>query len=1486
VAGEDEDYGSASVRIVLDDADAVADARDLGLRIRRALDRATRDIGERIQDNIQRGLRDVSVAVQVTPDMSQLRDRIERAAFAATAGTELRVPVVPDLDDFVTRIRALLAGEEFEVRVIPDLTDFDARIRAHSAPTVTVDVDFDTDALTRALGNMGAVAGRVGGAILGALRIGALGIAAAGAASGIAQLTAALAPAAGLLAALPAVVLGFQAALGALRLALSGVGDAFKAALTEDAEAFEESLEGLSPKAQAAAREVRALRPAFEELKESVQDGFFAQIEGEITRTANALAGPLKTGLTGISTAWGVAARNALGYVQGSQGVSNVQSVMRAAQAATEGFSQTTNRLTAGLLQLAAVVSDRFGGELAGGIENLGQRFGTWLQQIAQGGQAVAWVDGAITTLAQLGDIAGNVQDIFAGMFRAGNDAGAGVLTNLQQITQAVSDFVNSTQGQDALGNIFGTIGQVAAQLGPIISALLTNLGGIAPALAPIFQQLGPVIVQTINQLGAAAQGALPQLAVVFQQLGLAALSLGPALPPVAEAAAALARSFADLVVALAPAAALLAQLLAPIVNYAAPVLAAAAATLLLVKAVRAAQAILLVLQGAWLALNAAFVASPIGVIVVAVIGLVTAIYLLYQRFDAVRGVVDAAGRALRDGFLAAVGFVRTAAGQIADFFVGAFQSAQSAISTGVDAVVGFFTSLPGRITSGLSSLGSTIGQFFVGAFEVARAGLATATQAVVDFFLALPGRILAALAALPGLLLNAFTSAVAYVIIGLLTVVAGIVFVFTELPGRIYNALLGLGALLISAFLAGTNAVTSTVSGWISATVGWFRALPGRIAGALSSLGSALLRNFISAFNSARSAVSGWISSTVGFFRTLPGRIAGALASLGSALLRNFTSAFNSARGRITSFISTTVGFFRGLPGRVASALAALPGRIAGVFTSAASRARSAVSGLISGVVSLFRGLPGAILNAIGNIGGQIMAKVKSGIPSSVRKYLPFAKGGIVYGPTHALIGEAGPEVVIPLTNPKRAAQLAQQSGLLGILASQTRTLAATATAATTSSGASVGGAVSTLRTLLAGIGQLLDGVGANVVQGMVDGIRDNADMVATAAGEMADTAAVAARDTLEIHSPSRVFAKIGRDVGRGFIQGLTGTASQIKATTEKLVKDIQNAFAGKKTRLDDQLVAMLDAGNKRLQKLAAERDALAKRIADARKFAADTTAQALQAFSLQNLTQGQSRITARTLTAGLESAVERVRTFTAQINRLARRGLRKDLLQQIVGLGPEQGAELAAALNSATSDQLKRINSLQGQLAKASGTLGTSSADILFDAGKQAGRGFLTGLQAQRKSIERLMLDIAKGMQAAIRSALDINSPSRVMRRLGDYTGLGLQLGLVDRIAGIMRTSTAAARAVVDAVSSQFDLLPGRVSSSLAGVGDLGADVVPLTRAQRVRQAGAGGGTATGGGRTVIQNNHFEIREVGNGQVTAHRVVARLVHAAGVTG
>ncbi|MER6367453.1 hypothetical protein ABT255_03570 [Streptomyces mirabilis] len=1478
MAGDDVDFGSAHITIDINDGNADSESRAAGIRIQRALLRATRNIGDQMRRQIQRGLAAAAVTVRVEPDLS----RFDAQLLAGLRSLDsIDIPVAPGVTGFVERLRALLAGVEIPIRVVPDLSDFDARIRAHNAPDVRVNANVNVDAnrLTRALSGVAGIAGRVGGALGGLLKLGAIGIAATGAAAGVAKFAAALAPAAGIIAAAPAAILGFQAALGALKLALSGVSDAFQAALTGDSKAFEKSLKNLSPKAQAAAREVRALKPAFDSLRNSVQDAFFAKIEGQITGTAKALQGPLKSGLTSISAAWGAAARGALGYLKGAQGVANVKSILGGTSQAVTGLSQTTNKLTAGLLQAAAVISQKYGGQLGSLVSNLGQRFGTFLQNASQGGDVVRWVDNALTVFGQLGGVLQNIGSILQGVFSAASGAGGGVLANIQQITKAFAEFVNSASGQTAVSNIFGTVAQIAAQLGPILSALVAQLGQIAPALAPVFVALGPALVSLITSLGPALAAIAPSLQVVARALADGLGQIGPSLAPLGQAIATTVQALAPLLPLAGQLVAVLAQLLAPALQAVAvalaPVISALVGALLPILP-PLAQAFGQVLQAlvplaaalgqalgqalaavAPLLTSLAQVASQVVAAIVPLISalvgallpvlppLVAALSAVLQALIPILPPIAQLVAALAPLIILIVRLLAPLVQITAAFaswltinavvpIIQGVVTVLAGLVTAVAAVVGFIAQLPGLIVQGLSALGSLLATFFTNLFTTIGTFVTTGFQTVVGFFTQLPGLILAGLQALPGLLLNLFTSAVAGLAIAVLTAIAGVVFIFTELPGRIGSALVSLGSTLLQAFVSGFNTATAAISSFISSALAFFSALPGQVAGALAAL---------------------------------PGRVSGFFRSAGS-----------SALGTARSFGSSVVSFFSGLPGRIGSALSGLGSRIAGVFSRAAGSAKSAVSGLISGIVSLFSGLPGKILAAVGNIGSQIISKIKSGIPSSVRKYLPFAKGGIVYGPTHALIGEAGPEVVIPLTKPKRAAQLAAQSGLLGILGlTQARTLAA----ASTSGNSAANSAVSSLRAALSGIANLLDSVGVNVVQGMVDGIRANIGLVVAAAQDMAGSAVTAAETTLGIASPSKVFAKIGVDTGRGFIQGLTSTAAKIKATTEKLAKDIIAAFAGKKTRLDDRLVALVDAGNKRLTSLAAQRDALAQRIADAQKFAADTTKAALDAFSLQNLTQGADNVTAKSITAGLEAAVNRVKTFSAQLNDLAKRGLSKDLLQQIIGLGPDQGAQIAAALSSSTKDSLKRINSLQAQLTKASGTLGTTSADVLFDAGKQAGAGFLAGLKDQRKSIEKLMLDIAKGMQAAIRTALRINSPSRVMMRIGDMTGAGLQIGLVKRIAALYAAARSAARAMVRGLSSQM--------SGMADVApDLGGgSVVPLTRSQRLRQAAASttpGSPRSGG--DVVHNHHWEIREVGNAHVTATRVLNRFVLAAGVTG
>jgi hypothetical protein len=91
------------------------------------------------------------------------------------------------------------------------------------------------------------------------------------------------------------------------------------------------------------------------------------------------------------------------------------------------------------------------------------------------------------------------------------------------------------------------------------------------------------------------------------------------------------------------------------------------------------------------------------------------------------------------------------------------------------------------------------------------------------------------------------------------------------------------------------------------------------------------------------------------------------------------------------------------------------------------------------------------------GSLADKVVSSLKSGMNSVIRKinsgisdiwFLPghapslptFATGAFLTRPTLGLVAEAGPEVIIPLSDPARAMSLAQQSGLLNLLASQTK--------------------------------------------------------------------------------------------------------------------------------------------------------------------------------------------------------------------------------------------------------------------------------------------------------------------------------------------------------------------------------------------------------------------------------------------------------------
>ncbi|MEU7911310.1 phage tail protein [Microbispora bryophytorum] len=376
-------------------------------------------------------------------------------------------------------------------------------------------LDIDAGGLAKSAGQMGVQFTAA------ALKAATMAAAMASAAQSAIGLVAALAPAGGIVAALPGAVALGVGAFATLKLALSGVGDAFKAALGDDPKKFAESLQGLSPAAQAAARDLHAVKPTLDGLKSAVQDAFFGPLAGQISAVTSALVGPLREGMSGVASEFGNAGVQVAQFLASAQTASAVSAIFAALRSAVAAIQPAIQPVLAGFRDIA-VVGAEFSSGLVPGITSAAQRFGEFLSNAASSGQALSWMQGAMDVFRQLGSVAGDVVGIIKSVFSAMQTGGSNALGVIGQLLGKVNEFLASAQGQQILVTIFQSLSQVGQALSPIISALGGALAQIAPHIANIATALGPGLAAAVTALGPALAALGPGLTTVATMLAQA----------------------------------------------------------------------------------------------------------------------------------------------------------------------------------------------------------------------------------------------------------------------------------------------------------------------------------------------------------------------------------------------------------------------------------------------------------------------------------------------------------------------------------------------------------------------------------------------------------------------------------------------------------------------------------------------------------------------------------------------------------------------------------------------------------------------------------------------------------------------------------------------------------------------------------------------------------------------------------------------------
>lgn len=265
-----------------------------------------------------------------------------------------------------------------------------------------------------------------------------------------------------------------------------------------------------------------------------------------------------------------------------------------------------------------------------------------------------------------------------------------------------------------------------------------------------------------------------------------------------------------------------------------------------------------------------------------------------------------------------------------------------------------------------------------------------------------------------------------------------------------------------------------------------------------------------------------------------------------------------------------------------------------------------------------------------------------------------------------------------------------------------------------------------------------------------------------------------------------------------KGFTKSLTGSAASIAKASKNLTVDLKAAGgAGKR------LAAQVSKTSSRLQQLAKERDAVDSKYAAARQAYTDQKKNAADYMGLGNI---ESPTSVGDLIAGMQSRQSTLKSFESQIKTAQKKGVAQSLIRQLVAAGPD--SDLARLVSGANAGQIKQLNALSKSGSKLSDRYGRTMADSMYDAGSQAGKGFLTGLKAQEAELQKQMNKLGAGMVKSIKRELKIKSPSRKTHAVGEQVGAGLVGGMVATLPTINSTAVRMAAAALPAPAAATQL------------------------------------------------------------------------------
>lgn len=340
--------------------------------------------------------------------------------------------------------------------------------------------------------------------------------------------------AAGVFALLPAGLTALLAIIAPLVIGFQGFGDALGAVMEKDPEKLKEALEGLAPAARGVVLEFRNLLPIFTEIGDVVQQELFKPLVGDLTNLMNSVRGPLLAGLASVAGVLGDIISDLAGIAGSPAGVETLAAVFASVTSILQTLRPAISEVVTAFLPIIRQ-SLPFIERFAGLIADLLTKFADFLNESTKSGEFTSFLEGAVSSLGSLVDLADSVIAFFGALFTPETVAlGQLVLGVFTQLIDEFTEFLNTPTGKRFLEDLAilalaaaGALSFLLEVLGFIFASITLFLGemvrlvAVATGALDDFENAASTTSQNIVNAIGAVPGQLKAFASKFSEAGL-----------------------------------------------------------------------------------------------------------------------------------------------------------------------------------------------------------------------------------------------------------------------------------------------------------------------------------------------------------------------------------------------------------------------------------------------------------------------------------------------------------------------------------------------------------------------------------------------------------------------------------------------------------------------------------------------------------------------------------------------------------------------------------------------------------------------------------------------------------------------------------------------------------------------------------------------------------------------------------------------------